>query len=552
MGLRRRFSQRPRVPQTGVTAVVVYSVIAGLFFALPLLEHPRTTALASDVIESSQFIWFLAWWPDALLAGRDPLHTSFVHVPAGYNLTWTVSMPGPSLLMAPVTRLLGPVVAFNLLSLAAPVVSALAAFVLFRKVSGTFWPAVVGGYVFGFSPYMLGAFEGGSLFLSLVPLIPLTVYLVIRRVEDSIGPRAFIAALAATLAGQFSISAEVLAVTTFLGATVGLAACLLMRQHRSGLLRVLRGALVAYPLAALLVSPILYGMFFRSHLEPTHAQPDEFSSDLLSFAFPTPLVRLGRNSFAGLAETFEGGPFPGSGGFAYLGLPLILIIAAFAVDHWREPVGRLVLVGFAVVAIAALGPKLHVAGVETIRLPWALPAELPLLRYAIPVRFAVFLFLAAGLILTLWLAAAPSRRRWGAAALALVFLFPNLGHWKLPLDKPSFFRDDAYREVLNENDHVLVWPPFGPSVRWQAETEMGFKLAGGWIGAIPPDYIDFYDEAHSPDPDASAIRSFIDEKRVTVVVVARDHEVWRKRLVFLRIEPREIAGVTVYRLRSPR
>ena len=80
-----------------------------------------------------------------------------IFAPDGFNLMWTTSVPGPSLLVAPITLTAGPLVAYNVLALLAPALSAFTAFLLCRHVTGRTWPSLVGGYIFGFSDYMLGA-----------------------------------------------------------------------------------------------------------------------------------------------------------------------------------------------------------------------------------------------------------------------------------------------------------------------------------------------------------------------------------------------------------
>ena len=64
--------------------------------------------------------------------------------------------PGPSLLVSPLTLAAGPVVSYNLLALLACPLAAWSAFLLCRHVTGRFAPSLLGGYLFGFSTYMLG------------------------------------------------------------------------------------------------------------------------------------------------------------------------------------------------------------------------------------------------------------------------------------------------------------------------------------------------------------------------------------------------------------
>src|SRR5207302_4937100 len=116
----------------------------------------------------------------------------------GFNLTWSTAMPGPSIVLAPVTLAFGPAVTWNVIQLASPALSSWTAFLLCRHVTGKRWPSLVGGYIFGFSPYVLVHLTGGP-YLALVALLPVFVLLVVARVQGSIGPRAFVVAMVAAL-----------------------------------------------------------------------------------------------------------------------------------------------------------------------------------------------------------------------------------------------------------------------------------------------------------------------------------------------------------------
>ena len=155
-------------------------------FGVPCIRHLGSRIVASDPIDSSQFMWFFAWWPHALLHGLNPFVTHVMFVPEGFNLTWATGMPGPSLLLAPLTLAFGPAVTWNVIQLASPALSAWTAFLLCRHVTRRTAPSLVGGYIFGFSPYMLTHLTGGP-YLALVPLLPVFVLLVLRRLEGSIG-----------------------------------------------------------------------------------------------------------------------------------------------------------------------------------------------------------------------------------------------------------------------------------------------------------------------------------------------------------------------------
>ena len=70
-------------PAQPLGALGLYVVLSVVLFGLPVLGHLGSRALASDAIDSSQFMWFFAWWPHALLHGLNPFVTHAMFVPAG-------------------------------------------------------------------------------------------------------------------------------------------------------------------------------------------------------------------------------------------------------------------------------------------------------------------------------------------------------------------------------------------------------------------------------------------------------------------------------------
>jgi len=541
-------------------ALLLYGSVALVFFGLPVLDHPTRDIVGTNDIEPSVFMWFLGWWPHAIGSGSNPLVSDLIFAPDGYNLAWVTPIPVPSLLLAPITLVAGPVVAYNAFALLAPTLAAWTAFLLCRHLTAATGASLVGGYLFGFSPYMLANLQGVPN-LATVALLPLCVLLIVRHVEGSLSSPRFVVAGTTALVAQFLTSNELVATLTVFGALTWLCAFAWLRERRAALWRTAKLTALAYGLSVLVLSPYLYYMFFEPAVKPAHAVPGDYSADLLSFLFPTGIQRLGRTAFENLALTFGGeGGGPGGGGRAYLGLPLLAIVAHFAVERWRTRTARVVLAAFAITAVAALGPHLRVAGIATIPMPWRPFTELPLLRYAIPASFTIFMFLAAAVIVTAWLGRSPSRGRWLLVGCALIFLAPNLGssRWQATAGSPPFFDRGDYRDHLSERDRVFVVPPIGGGQRWQAESGMAFELTGGYIGRLPDDYARFYDRvaalAQAPGPAATAeVRRFMTAKGVTAIVVdAGQPGRWPELLAGLGVAPTRTGGVLLYRLRPPR
>src|SRR5262249_6376627 len=113
-------------------------------------------------------------------------------------------------------RVFGTLASTNLLKLLSPALAAWGAYLVCRRLTGRFWPSVVGGYLFGFSAYIVGQMLYHLNLIMVFP-IPLLVYLVIRLVEGSFGRIAFLALASLTLLGLFSISTELFATTAFFG-----------------------------------------------------------------------------------------------------------------------------------------------------------------------------------------------------------------------------------------------------------------------------------------------------------------------------------------------
>src|SRR6185437_5803759 len=153
------------------------------------------------------------------------------------------------------------------IQLASPALSAWTAFLLCRHVTRRTAPSLVGGYIFGFSPYMLTHLTGGPQ-LAQKPLLPVFVLLVLRRLEGSIGSRAFVVWMALAMIAQFSISSEVLATATLFGAIALALAFALLPERRTALVDVVKLLIGALAVTVVVVSPYLLYFQFGHHYPP--------------------------------------------------------------------------------------------------------------------------------------------------------------------------------------------------------------------------------------------------------------------------------------------
>jgi len=249
----------------------------------------------------------------------------------------------------------------------------------------------------------------------------------------------------------------------------------------------------------------------------------------------------------------------------YLGLPLVGLIAAFCWQHRRRRVTALLVVCLVVPAVLALGGRGLVVGgqIHHVWLPWNALVHVPLLQYAIPARFSVFVVLPAAMIATLWLGEARRRQilRWSLAVLAILFIVPEVGSsgFNTPVRDPSFFTAGTYRRYLTSRDHVLTIPAWGPSQRWIADAGFPFPLSTGSAGqGLPPSFLRYpiwkamvlFPYKLPPQP-AAELQRFLLAKQVTAIVLDPDYTgPWIKLFTTLGVRPVSTGGVLVYRLHA--
>ena len=467
-------------------------------------------------------------------------------------------VPGPALLMSPFTAAFGPVVSYNLIALASPVLASFCAFLLCLHLTKRTGPSLIGGYLFGFSTYMLGQMVA-HLHLTLVFLVPAIVHLTLLAIEGRVSQRRYLLGLTAALVGQFLISPEVFLTFTIFGlATAAIGFVVTGPEERSAILRLIPAAAGAYVATAIVVGVYLYYALKPGGVPVLPGLTRAQSNDLLSFALPTRISWLGRH-LGSLTSTYTAGTIEGG---AYLGLPILFMVSVFAVSSWRRATTKLLVAVFAVTAVASMGPRLHVGGAVTVPLPWRAVSHLPLVGLALPDRLAVYATLAAAVMSASWLAA-PSRTqssKWLLASLAVLALAPNLGQgfWHGRLAVPGFFSSGVHKKYLKPTDSVLI-PPIGDAgndMLWHAKAGLDFRLVGGYVyppyGSNPYKRDPLYPALTTlaPVPNAAtATRRFLTRNSVTAIVLdPRNSGRWPATLARLGLTPVRIGGVLFYRV----
>lgn len=553
--VRSRLERPPAAAAFGV-----YLIVALVLFGQPLFDGGTRGCICIGGDEGI-FIWAFAWWPHAVVHGLNPFHPNIIYAPQGFDIALGALTPGAALILAPVTAIAGPVFSYNVAMLLSPVLAAFFAFLLLRRVTGRFWPALFGGWVFGFSPYMLGALAGHMQLTLLFP-VPAIVHVVLRGLAGEITRRRCVVLLVVLLVLQFSFGSEVFVTFTLFGAVAyALALVFGGPAQRRPLLEMLGLLALAYALTAVIVSPYLYYAFQPGQVPILLTRTDMFSNDLLAFIVPLPSIALGGSHFTSISSNFTAGWIEGG---AYLGLPLIVLLCLGAWRRWRHLDGKVMVLTLLIVIVCSLGGRLHVNGPTAIPLPWAIGHRLPVLGLAIPSRFTAYAFLIAGALAAIWLA--QTRRRvaaWLLAVLAVVSLWPAVGQgfWRGKPPMPALFTNAAYRNVLTRKDTVLVLPVgiAGYSMLWQAIDGLRFNMASGYV--MPPEAPDPYKQdaiyptltTGAPVPNEErAAWSFLTSHGITAAVLdPTDPQAapWTSILEHLGWKPRKIGGVVLLRPR---
>ncbi len=569
---RRRFADR-RLQALAV--FLLFLLISVFLWGLPLLPHFASTlayqrrhgyATNNDV---RLFAWSLAWWPHAIGHGSNPFHSTFVWAPRGVDMAWVTGVPGPSLAAAPFTLAFGPVFSENLLFLLGPALAGWAAYLLCRRVVDSFWASVAGGFLFGFSAYM-SAQMVGHLHAVLVFPVPLAAYLVLRRLDGTLSPVRFVALMALTLLAELSISTEILGTLVLFGA-IAMAGAFVggSPEVRKGLLSVTRLVAVAGVIVLVLASPFVYYVLQNSHPvaypPPTAFQGPGTAADLAAFVVPTPVIRLGGQSYLH-SMPFTHGQTALEAGAAYLGLPLMLFLVLFAAEGWRRRPTWLLLGLLGVIVLLSLGPALVVNGHRRFALPWRLVSRIRVVDQMLPARFTLFMWLTLAVMVALWLARTNRMRwvTWGRAALIVVaalFLLPA-ARLHAPADPPPFFADGTYHRYLVPGETVMSIPFRKPAdfQLWQAQVGFPFRLTGGYVGplAVPRPYLQerlsivlgWGGRIRPNSITLQELTGFIRERGVGAILVEDSQAaLWEPLFSQLGVEPVDAGGITVYPLR---
>jgi hypothetical protein len=352
---RVRVTRAPGPVLQGLVAFALYLVVFVVAAGLPLARHLNVPDLRQYWTDVQFYIWSMGWWPHAVSHGVNPLFSGQIGAPHGYSLAWASTAPSVDLAMWPVTAAFGVVASYNIMLLLVPPVSAWAAFVAARRLTGRFWPSLAAGTVYGFCPYELVHTWQGQPNLTVIALFPLLVYLVLRWWDGTLGRTWFVIWAALALAVQFyTFNEGFFDLTAVLVGSLVIGFAIAGRGARRRVARLAGLTAIAYVGAVILSAPYLFYSLRHYQAALSRGNP-EYSLPLIRLVVPEPSQLFGLAPLANYSSQFGRGSLDD-----YVGIPLILIVVLLAGFAWRSRISWLLQPAPGL--FAALGETVEPAG----------------------------------------------------------------------------------------------------------------------------------------------------------------------------------------------
>jgi len=446
------------------------------------------------------FVWLFEWVPWALSHGHNPFFTDYLNYPYGVNLLTNAGVLGLGLLFSPITALFGPIASFNVAETVGVALSATAGYVFALRFTRWRPAAFAAGLLYGFSPYEMAQSSGhlNLSFIALPPLILLALHDVTVRQRSS--PRRAGIILGLLVVVQFFISTELLFDTALVGAIAVIAAALFgYRTVRAKIANALVSATWALAVTGVLLAyPLWFTLAGPGHISGAiQLVPQAYRADLFGLIVPDSRQLITTPHWTHIANLFASSITENG---SYIGIPLLVVLVVTTLVLWRNAVVRVAAVSAFAALVFSLGSGLVVhteppALIGGFPLPGRLLATLPLLKNAIPARFALFVVLFGALVLAIVLDRLYSelhlwrpRAHWLGSATPLLLAaacfiplipapFTGIGETGIP----QFFTTSSVRQVPGGSTAVIY--PF-PSDNvpnaslWQAVTDMRFRQPG--------------------------------------------------------------------------
>jgi hypothetical protein len=459
--------------------------------AAGIVNHAPPYALSGD---DGQGILFLKWLPFALAHGMNPFYSKIMFAPQGINLLSNTSFFLPGVVLAPVTIWFGPVAAFDVGVIVAPVISGYALYWVLRRYDTAPPAALIASLFYAYSPYMAREVPLGHFNLSWMFFPPLLIYLldeIFVRQELRFWTSGL--CLGGLCILQYFNSPEILLDAALLA---GFLLVVIAITHPKAALNRVRHSVLASAVAVVsggivLAYPLWFSIRGPQHVTVFNTSVSTIDNAVTSAVWPSaPSVFGSKLSFLGRIDS------------GFIGAIACLLLLASCL-LWK----RYRLVPYAVLAsvvtyVLTWGPYLRISssGFTHVKGPdyWLL--NVSVLRNLQEYRFAAFtdLFVAISIAACLDWFTEFSRRRsiarsryvrvpLGLVAAAAVLSFPLLGaNWHEPAETvivPKVFTTGPLPRTPLGTVTLVSPPDFinrGSPLVWQAVAGLGYDTTDGY------------------------------------------------------------------------
>jgi hypothetical protein len=468
--------------------VPLWYLLGAMAVTSPLWVHPASrvptygVGARPDVVLN---LWFMRYIGTAVWHGHLPaLVTTALNWPHGINMMWNTSLLLPGIVLAPVTMLSGPATSLLVLLVAGFFLSALSMYLVLRRWGAGISAAFIGGAFYGFSPGMRMA-AVDHYHIQFAALAPLIVDALLRLVSGRGRPVRTGVWLGLLAAAQLFTAEEPLVDTALAAALIIIVLAIGNRARiRAAIRPAAVGLGVAATVALLLCGRALWVQFVDPASE--HSSPwqvSKFGNSLGGFvSAPVGLLFHGGSAILG-PKSAEA--------MAYLGWPLLIVLAASTIYFWRDGRIRVAGVTFFLLELFSLGGHILSVGpwhLAAAALPWHWLAHLPLLDQALPNRLSIAADGAAGALLAFTIDQARLRLPAGRPRLlvpvaAALVLLPALPQALVPANVAG--PPPSWQRVLSQlhlpaGAPVLVLADGVTEMQWQAMANEPISVVGGY------------------------------------------------------------------------
>ncbi|MGY4101673.1 glycosyl transferase [Nocardia sp. R16R-3T] len=494
----QRTAERRRIRVARSDLVVSVGYLAS---AVTVLSGQWRNTQSGYLIKSGQdqtmWEWFFAVTAHSVAHLKNPLGTNLQNFPAGVNMMANTAMFGVGVPLTPVTLLFGPTVTFVLVLTLGLAATAFAWYWLFsRELVQSRLAAAIGGLFCGFAPAMISHANAHPNFVLLV-LLPVIALLLIRMARHVTSaepkPRRRVrdaAALGLLVATQIALGEEPLLIFALAFGLFGIVYYLPTPRTGWQVVRALAPTVASAAVITLMLTEIpLWWQFFgpQSYRSIDHGPMGNDLKAIVQFPAESLGGMFAPGQYVSMNDTEQN---------AYFGWPLLLLVLVTVALLWRDRVVRAATAVMVIFGVLSLGAQATLGKVPTgIELPWRWAEVVPLLNTVLETRLtmaaipaiAAVLALATQRAVTSWRRSPVDWRplAWfPALALALVPLVPTVLPVVERTPTPEFFAEGTVKQYVSGGSVVLVPPPRPPAaqaLRWQADANFDFALAGGYF-----------------------------------------------------------------------